>query len=348
MFDVLFAVPGELGGGCEEREFDRRLLSLMPAYGVRPSHIKLPGSFPDPAPEELAEASRLLTAAAPGAPLLLDGPALAGLPVALLRRLNRTLVALVHRPLSLDPGLSKPRQTELRAREKEALAVASRVIATSRTTRRALERDFGVEARRLTLAEPGTDPAPRATGTGTPIQLLAVGAVAAVERYDVLIEALNIIADLDWRLSIAGALDRDAEAVDTLETMIATARLDERIKLAGQVVPATLERLYGSADIFVMPARHEGYSAVLAQAMARGLPIVCASGGAAAETVPAAAAITVPAGDVQALAAALAPAIKDRKLRRRLADAAWDAGRRLPTWNETARRVAAVLMGLEV
>ena len=42
-----------------------------------------------------------------------------------------------------------------------------------------------------------------------------------------------------------------------------------------------------------------------------------------------------------ALTTAIERALTDKKLRDRLADAAWEAGRTLPTWHETARRIAA-------
>jgi glycosyltransferase involved in cell wall biosynthesis len=97
-----------------------------------------------------------------------------------------------------------------------------------------------------------------------------------------------------------------------------------------------------------MPSLYEGYGMVLAEAMARGLPIICTTGGAAADTVPDAAALKVPPGDPEPLTAALRRAMEDKRLRARLADASWDAGRALPTWNETARRIAAAILGMSV
>jgi glycosyltransferase involved in cell wall biosynthesis len=92
-----------------------------------------------------------------------------------------------------------------------------------------------------------------------------------------------------------------------------------------------------------MPSLYEGYGMVLAEAMARGLPIVCTTGGAAAQTVPSSAALKVAPGDEAALTAAIRRVLDDAVLRRRMADASWDAGRRLPSWEDTARRIAAVI-----
>ena len=95
-----------------------------------------------------------------------------------------------------------------------------------------------------------------------------------------------------------------------------------------------------------MPSLYEGYGMALAEAMARGLPIVSTSGGAAAETVPDAAALKVPPGDVAALAAAIRRVLGDPGLRVRVADASWAAGQSLPRWDDTARSIASVIKGV--
>ena len=111
----------------------------------------------------------------------------------------------------------------------------------------------------------------------------------------------------------------------------------------GAVDEGRLADLYARADLFVTASLYEGYGMVLSEALARGLPIVTTTGGAAAETVPDRAALKVPPGDVSALATALGRAIGDATLRKQLADASWAAGQKLPRWEETARIVAGVI-----
>ncbi len=347
MTETVFAIPGLIDSPTGGYGYDRRLLGLLPALGVQVRHLELPSGFPEPSDSDLTETARLLSGTAPDTTLLIDGLALGAIPAELLRGLDRRIIALVHHPLALETGLSEDKRERFQAAEQAALEHVEQTIVTSRATAKILAQDYGVDAERITVAEPGTDPAHRATGTGTPMQLLCVGAVSKRKGYDVLIAALNEIADRDWRLTITGALDRDRDAVRTLEAAIAANKFQDRVQLAGVVVPATLDRFYESADLFVMPSLFEGYGMVLAEAMARGLPIVCTTGGAAAETVPDEAAIKVAPGDAAQLARAIDTALSDRKLRARLADAAWEAGRKLPTWHETARRVAAVILDLK-
>ena len=59
--------------------------------------------------------------------------------------------------------------------------------------------------------------------------------------------------------------------------------------------------------------------------------------------MPDAAALKVPPADPAALTAALAQALDDAPLRTRLAEASWQAGQALPDWDDTARRIAAVI-----
>ncbi|MEQ1613868.1 MAG: glycosyltransferase family 4 protein, partial [Hyphomicrobiaceae bacterium] len=239
-------------------------------------------------------------------------------------------------------GIAPERAAELLASETAALAHAKHVIVTSPMTGKLVEAHLAVPPSKITVAEPGTDAAPRATCSGKPLQLLAVGSIVPRKGYTVLIEALRALPPGDWRLTIAGA-DRDADERARVDAAIAASGRAERITLAGAVDDETLATLYAAADLFVMPSLFEGYGMVLAEAMARGLPIVCTTGGAAAETVPDAAALKVPPGEASALSVALAKAIGDDSLRASLADASWAAGQSLPRWTDTARIIADVI-----
>lgn len=346
--DIVFAIPGDIDLPTGGYVYDRRVLALLPTFGLSVKHLSLPGAYPSPSAADLRRTAELLAATAPGKPVLFDGLAFGTLPVDMIRAMNRRIIALVHHPLALETGLSPTRKAELMASETAALSAAERVVCTSPSIARLLTADFGVDTGRIVVAEPGTDPAPKASGTVMPMQLLAVGAVSQRKGYCILIEALKPLASLDWRLTIAGSLERDAAAVAELKAAVADSGLHDRIRLAGAVVPDTLAAFYDAADIFVMPSLFEGYGMVLAEAMAHGLPIICTTGGAAAETVPDDAAIKVPPGDAQAFGIGLRSLITDRKLRRRLEAASWSAGRKLPTWHETARRVFIAVTGVGV
>ncbi len=168
------------------------------------------------------------------------------MPAEIVRRFAAPIVALVHHPLCLEAGLSEPRQRALRASETAALALARRVVTTSRTTARTLIADFRVPEAMITVAEPGTEPAQRAHGTGTPIQLLAVGAVVPRKAYDILVRALATLEAHDWRLTIAGPTDRSAEALASLQAAIRDTGLGNRINLVGPLDAGELDRHYAS------------------------------------------------------------------------------------------------------
>jgi glycosyltransferase involved in cell wall biosynthesis len=341
--EVAFAIPGDLATPTGGYVYDRRMLELLPAQGLSVHHVALPASFPNPTEDDLAQTERLLRSTPESTVLLIDGLAYGAMPAALIRRLERRIIALVHHPLGLEAGLAPQRELELLESEVAALAQARWVITTSAATARLLAEEFDVPSNRITVAEPGTEPATRASGTGAPIALLAAGAVSPRKGYDVLVGALTDLKHLDWHLTIAGALDRAPEAAGALRAAIASVGLADRILLAGAVGEAELARLYDRADVFVSPSLFEGYGMVLAEAMARGLPLVASTGGAAAETVPETAGLKVPPADVAALRDALARMIADSRVRQKFADGAWDAGQALPRWRDAAARIAEVL-----
>jgi glycosyltransferase involved in cell wall biosynthesis len=340
---VAFAIPGDLALPTGGYAYDRRVLALLPRHGISVEHVPLPGGFPEPSAGELGAAHAALAAIADKV-VLIDGLAFGAMPAALVASLQAPIIALVHHPLYKEAGLAPARREALHGLEKAALALTRRVLVTSPMTARTLTQCLLVPAAKITVAEPGTDPAPRAQGSlGPDIQLLSVGAVVPRKAHTLLVAALAPLAGERWHLTIAGPTDRSAAALSALMQAIDAGGLQERVRVIGAVAEDRLGAYYAGADAFVLASLYEGYGMVLGEAMARGLPIVCTTGGAAAETVPDGAAIKVPPGDGEALTAALRALLTDAALRRRLADASFAAGQRLPSWDDAARTIAAVV-----
>ncbi len=346
MSTIAFAIPGDIDLPTGGYAYDRRLLAEWRAMDVPAEHVPLPGSFPFPTEADFHETGRALLQRPYDDTLLIDGLAYGAFPEGIAAGLADRVVALVHHPLALETGLAPEMAQRLHERETAALRYVRAVVTTSPATKRLLISDFGVPEARIAVALPGVDPAPRATGSaeGRPLHLLAVGSVVPRKGYRVLVEALAGLRDRDWRLTIVGATDRSPETMRDLVAAIDSADLGGRIELAGAIPDAALAEAYARTDLFVMPSLFEGYGMVLTEALARGLPIICTTGGAAAETAPDAAALKVAPGDAAALAKALASLIDAPALRRSMADAAWAAAAALPRWRETATIVAGICL----
>jgi glycosyltransferase involved in cell wall biosynthesis len=340
---AIFAIPGDLATPTGGYAYDRRVLALLGEYGIDARLLTLPGSFPRPGAEDLEITRQALSAVSPDDVLLIDGLAWGAMPVEIAGALGAKIVALCHHPLGLEAGLTQAQANALVANETMNLAFAAKVVVTSHSTRATLIAQFGVDPEKIVVAEPGTDPAPRAIGGGSEVlNILAVGSIVQRKGYDLLVEALAGLQDFNWRLRIVGALDRAPDCVQALRAQIAAAGLEERIILGG-ATDAELDALYHNADVFVSASRYEGYGMVLTEAMARGLPIIASTGGAAADTLPDGAGLKIPPNDAPALREALRRALSDSALRTQLANAASAAALNLPGWNDAANIIAQTL-----
>ncbi len=340
---AVLAFPGDLDTPTGGYAFDRAVITASAAAGVEMRPLSLPAAFPFPAPADVATAAAQLARVPPDTLLLVDGLALGAFPADALRALARPVVALVHHPLARETGLDEAKRVRLESSERAVLAACAGIIATSAATGRDLVAHYGVSPDHLTIAEPGSDPAPRAAANGEPPHVLAVGSLIPRKNHEGLVAALAQVADLPWRATVIGALTFAPDTVAAVRAAIATHGLEARITLAGAVSPEALEQAYAACDLFVHPALYEGYGMVLADALRRGLPMICTTGGAAADTVPDGAALKLPPGDTTALARALRTLISAPDQRRHLADAAFAAGARLPSWAQTAEQVARAL-----
>lgn len=345
----IFLVPGDWDSRTGGTLYDRRIVEGLRAAGWQVA-LQSPGDgFPQPDAHTLAQARAVVEALPDGALVVADGLAFGALPDLAERHADRLRwVALVHHPLALESGLTSTQQAALQASERRALACARAVVVTSASTAQSLA-DYGVAAPRITVIEPGTDPAPPARGGGAgpgALSLLCVATVTPRKGHAVLLQALADLQDRPWQLHCAGSLARDVDTVAQVRETAERLGLQQRVTWHGEVDTAQLEALYAQADLFVLPSFHEGYGMALAEALAHGLPIVSCAAGAITDTVPAEAGVLVPPGDVAALRAALQSLLDDRQRRAALAAGARAHALRLPDWPQAVQRFATVLEAL--
>lgn len=292
--------------------YDRRLLRELAALGwtVREHRV---------APSGLA---RALASVPDRGVVLVDGLIADEALVGETSRLR--IVVLLHMPVGDD-------------QERVILSAAAAVVTTSRWAR------DRVPGGRATVAAPGADLAPLATGSSSGGELLCVGAVVRAKGQDVLLDALARVAHLDWRCTFVGALDLDPGFVEELRD-----QLTERVYFTGALTGSPLKAAFATADLVVSASRRESYGMSVTDALARGVPVVTTDVGGLPEAVGSAPdgslpGLLFPADDARALAEHLERWLTDPHLRDQLRRSA--AGRRetLGSWAETAGHVVEAL-----
>ncbi len=307
--------------------YDRRVLAGLVGLGWEVRTHEVDG------PEALA-------AVLPGLPddavVLVDGlVGSAGAEVLLADAARLRLVPLVHMPF----------QTPL---ERELLAASTAVVTTSNWTRRWLVEQYRLDAGRLHVAVPGVDIADPVPGTDAGGELLCVAAVTRPKGHDVLLAALAGLRDLEWRCTLVGALDLDADLVDELRKTAADAGIADRVVFSGALRHDDVGAAYAGADALVLASQAETYGMVVTEALAHGLPVIASAVGGVPEALghgddgshPG---LLVRPGDPDALAGALRRWLEDPRRRRRLRRSAGLRRLTLQTWSRTAAQVATVL-----
>ncbi len=353
MRPVVFVVPGTLRSLTGGYLYNQRIIDGLRELGWPVEVLTLDSSFPRPTRDALASADRLLAGVPDAAILVVDSLALGAMPDLVEREADRqSVVGLMHLPLTAALGLDPKEEAAFGASEGKALHATSRVVVTGRAAVPLLAR-YGLPEDLIAVVTPGVDPVDVARGTaraeggdGAPVHLLTVGTLNREKGHEYLMRALGSVTSKNWRLTCVGSLQRDRATVTRVRALVRQHDLDLRVTFTGELEGQALADAFNRADVYVSASLRETYGMAVAEALARGLPVVGTATGATRELVGADAGVIVPPGDEWALSDALEHIIGNADLRADLADGALDVRDRLAPWTETVAAFAAVLDAL--
>jgi glycosyltransferase involved in cell wall biosynthesis len=234
------------------------------------------------------------------------------------------------------------RRVAYRQLNTRATRVADRLIVPSRSSRADVERLFPASYGKIDVVAEAADTFAAGAVSRLPPRLqsltagpffLAMGSVRPHKDLATLLRAFGALAASrpDVRLLLVGA-----DVPGYVGGVLAAASTEDRARVSftGHVSDGELRALYTRALAFVFPSRHEGFGLPPLEAMALGVPVMCARAGSLPEVVGDAA-LLFPPGDDRALCDELRRLLDDPELRRRRADLGRARAAQF-TWERTA------------
>jgi len=269
-----------------------------------------------------------------------------------LRHLGVPLVATIHHPITVDRARGFDPPGGFGARWRAAVFypipmqgfVARRlapIVTVSEASRERIAADFGVPAGRIRRVYNGVDCQrfrPRPEVARVPGRVLWVGNLEDRNkggRY--LLEAAARLHPRARLVVATGALAPRSWVYGEIERLGLAGRIDLRLHLGAE----QLAELYASAEVGVCSSLFEGFGFPAAEAMASGLALVAARGGALPEVVGDAG-VLVPVADGAALAEAVNALLDDPARRERLGRAARERVLERFQWERAARQMEQV------
>ena len=225
---------------------------------------------------------------------------------------------------------------------KRLFGAATRLFPASHWAARSLEQDYGVAPDRISVVPPGVDttiwtPALLEKGADEPLRILFVGGNFARKGGQLL---------LDWYLS-----SLDAEGCELHIVTRDEVRPGPGVFVYGDMVNNSdaLVALTRSCDLFVLPTTADCFSLASMEAMACGLPAITTTVGGIPDIIEdGVSGRLIPPGDAAALAAAIAPLVRDRPRLAAMARAARARiEQRFDARQNTGQLVAEMLTSLE-
>jgi glycosyltransferase involved in cell wall biosynthesis len=217
----------------------------------------------------------------------------------------------------------------------------STIATLSESSKHELVHELGFSPDRVTVVHPGVDPrfSPRGDRSAVPLAV-AVGRLAPVKRYEVLVRAAHIArrAVPGLRLHIVGeGFERPA-----IESLIDELDAAAWVTLRGRITDAELVDLYRRAWIVASASVREGWGMSLTEAAACGTPAVATRIAGHEDAVVDGVTGVLAGREPEDLGAAIARVLGDDSLRQQLVRGALERSARL-TWSNTATELMRVV-----
>jgi glycosyltransferase involved in cell wall biosynthesis len=257
------------------------------------------------------------------------------------RHRRAPIAAILHQPPG-GVGQGALRTTLQRPFDQALYRRCELLIAASTALGHELADNYGLPANRICVVEPGSDlPVDRSTAGdlrhGRRIALLCVGNWLPNKGVLELLEAVAAVPSDHVTLHLAGRSDVDATYSTKVSARLREPDLVDRVVVHGAVTRDDVGRLYGGADVFVLPSYAETYGTVFAEALSAGLPTVGWRSGNLPNLIgDGREGCLVRPGDIDGLSATLRRLATDDVWRGSLAAAASRRGATLPTWDDAA------------
>jgi glycosyltransferase involved in cell wall biosynthesis len=193
---------------------------------------------------------------------------------------------------------------------RRVLSAAAAVIPNSESLRSLLARFHpAVDCQVIPSSSTGgSADGPVARRHGGLVRVLCVSRLIPRKNIDVLLRAMARLRDLPARVEIVGT-GKDAARLQVLAREL---QLGSSVIFHGARPHEEVLRMYGGADLFVLPALAESCSMAMIEAMSAGLPVVTTRVGGNVDLVrDGANGLLVDPGDVDGLATAIAELIAD-------------------------------------
>lgn len=214
-----------------------------------------------------------------------------------------------------------------------------RIVVVSQNSIDDIHTDMGVSIDRMRLVPVGVDPdlfKPLDHVTRRPGRLITTASAdVALKGLSYLLHAMaKLRTERDVTLTIIGK-PRPGHSMDLIDSY----GLAPHIEFVSGVSDERIVELYAEAEMAVVPSLYEGFSLPAIEAMCTGTPLVATDGGALPEVTGADGdtVLQCPAGDADALTAAIARGLDDADLRARIGAAGRQRVLERWTWTKCAQ-----------